>query len=97
MAKYRQYLRDQITEQEAGTGLVAGLRAPRAYAAMAAIYTLESRDVGYFAIEPGSVPQPAAPTDAQLTELMKENAAQLTRPEFRQLTVVRFSPSTRRS
>ena len=92
-ATFERTVRDQITEQEAGTGLVAGLRAPRAYAAMAAIYTLESRDVGYFAIEPGSVAQPPAPTDAQLTELMKENAAQLTRPEFRQLTVVRFSPS----
>lgn len=86
-------MRDQITEQQAGTGLVAGLRAPLAYAAMAAVYTLESRDVSYFGIEPASVPQPPAPTDAQLTELMKENAAQLTRPEFRQLTVVRFSPS----
>jgi peptidyl-prolyl cis-trans isomerase D len=86
-------MRDQITEQQAGSGLVAGLRAPLAYAAMAAVYTLESRDVSYFGIEPASVPQPPAPTDAQLTELMKENAAQLTRPEFRQLTVVRFSPS----
>jgi peptidyl-prolyl cis-trans isomerase D len=93
VAAFEGKLRDQITEQEAGAGLVAGLRAPRAYAAMAAIYTLESRDAAYFAIEPASVPQPPAPTDDQLTQLMKENAAQLTRPEFRQLSVVRFSPS----
>jgi peptidyl-prolyl cis-trans isomerase D len=53
---------------------------------------MESRDIAYFPIEPGSVPQPAPPTDAQLTAFMKENAAQLTRPEFRVLTVVRFSP-----
>ena len=92
-AAFEAKMRDQITEQEAGTGLVTGLRAPRAYAAMAAIYTSESRDVGYFGVEPGSVPQPPAPTDAQLTQLMKENAAQLTRPEFRTLTVVRFSPA----
>lgn len=86
-------MRDQLSEQEAATGLIAGLKTPHAYAAMAAIYTVESRDMGYFAVEPTSVPQPAAPSDAQLTELMKENAAQLTRPEFRTLTVVRFSPS----
>jgi peptidyl-prolyl cis-trans isomerase D len=92
-AAFEAKMRDQITEQEAGTGLVTGLRAPRAYAAMAAIYTSESRDVGYFGVEPGSVAQPPAPTDAQLTQLMKENAAQLTRPEFRTLTVVRFSPA----
>ncbi len=86
-------VRDQLSEQQAATGLIAGVRVPRAYAAMGAIYTVESRDLGYFAILPASVPQPPAPTDAQLTELMKENAAQLTRPEFRTLTVVNFSPS----
>ncbi len=86
-------VRDQVAEQEATSGLVAGLRTPRAFAALAAIYTTESRDVAYFAIEPSSVPQPPAPTDAQLTQLMNENKAQLTRPEFRTLTVVRFSPS----
>jgi peptidyl-prolyl cis-trans isomerase D len=93
VAGFEGRLRDQIAEQQAGTGLVAGLKVPRAYAAMAAIFTLESRDGAYFPIEPTSVPQPPAPTDAQLTQLMKENAAQLTRPEFRQLSVVRFSPS----
>jgi peptidyl-prolyl cis-trans isomerase D len=86
-------MRDQLSEQQAATGLISGVRVPRAYAAMGAIYTVESRDLGYFAIEPSSVPTPAAPTDAQLTELMKENAAQLTRPEFRTLTVVNFSAS----
>ncbi|WP_372786131.1 SurA N-terminal domain-containing protein [Phenylobacterium sp.] len=86
-------VRDQITEQQAATGLVAGLRAPRAYTALAAVYGLESRDFGYFGIEPSSVPPPAPPTDAQLTQFMKENASQLTRPEFRVLTVVRFSPA----
>jgi peptidyl-prolyl cis-trans isomerase D len=92
-ATFEQTVRDQITDQHATTGLIVGMRAPRAYAAMAAIYTLESRDIAYFGIEPTSVPQPPAPTDAQLTQLMKENAAQLTRPEFRTITVVRFSPA----
>ncbi|THD59781.1 peptidylprolyl isomerase [Phenylobacterium sp.] len=92
-ANFEGQLRDQITEQEAASGLIAGLTVPRAYAALAAIYTMESRDFGYFAIEPASVPQPPAPTDAQLVELMNENKAQLTRPEFRTLTVVKFSPS----
>lgn len=90
---FESQMRDQISEQEAASGLIAGLHTPRAYAALAAIYTVESRDVGFFPIEPNSVPQPATPTDAQLTELMNENKAQLTRPEFRTLTVVRFSPT----
>jgi peptidyl-prolyl cis-trans isomerase D len=86
-------LRDDITQGHVGSGLVAGLRAPRAYAALAAIYGTESRDIGYFVVEPASVAQPTPPTDAQLTQFMKENAQRLTRPELRVLTVVRFSPA----
>ncbi|MGH6909695.1 MAG: peptidylprolyl isomerase, partial [Phenylobacterium sp.] len=91
-AKFEGIMRDEIAQQHVGTGLVAGLRVPRAYTAMGAIYAMENRDIAYFPIEPGSVPQPPPPTDAQLTAFMKENSAQLTRPEFRVLTVVRFSP-----
>ncbi|MBS0331460.1 MAG: SurA N-terminal domain-containing protein, partial [Proteobacteria bacterium] len=93
VATFESQIRDQIAEQQAASGLIAGLRIPRAYAALAAIFTAESRDLEYFTIAPGSVPQPPAPTDAQLTQLMNENKAQLTRPEFRTLTVVKFSPS----
>ncbi len=90
--KFDQIMRDELAQTHVGTGLVAGLRAPRAYTALAAIYAMESRDIAYFAVEPTAVPQPALPTDAQLTAFMKENSAQMTRPEFRVLTVVRFSP-----
>lgn len=90
--KFDLIMRDELAQTHVGTGLVAGLRVPRAYTALAAIYALESRDIAYFAVEPTAIPQPALPTDAQLTVFMKENSAQLTRPEFRVLTVVRFSP-----
>jgi len=92
-AVFEASMRDEMAQTQAGTAIVAGLRAPRAYSALAAIYGLESRDVGYFVVEPTSVPQPAEPTDAQLTSFMQENAQRLTKPEFRQLTVVRFSPA----
>ncbi|MET0273163.1 MAG: SurA N-terminal domain-containing protein [Phenylobacterium sp.] len=90
---FEQMMRDEIAEQHLGTAIVNGIRIPRAYSALAAIYGSESREVAYFAIDPATVPQPALPTDAQLTAFMKENAAQLTQPEFRVLTVVRFSPA----
>jgi len=70
------------------------MRLPRAYAAMAAIYTLESRDAAYFPIEPTSVPQAGgAHRRSSSPSWRRKNAAQLTRPEFRQLSVVRFSPT----
>jgi len=88
---FERYMRDDMGQQQVMAAMAAGLRAPRSYAALGAAYGLETRDASYFMVTPQMVPEPARPTDAQLTAFMKENAAQLTRPEFRQLTVVRFS------
>jgi len=92
-AGYERILGDQIAESHVGSALDAGLEVPRAYTALAAIYGLESRDVGYFAVPQGSVPTVTPPTDAQLEQFIKENRAQLMRPEFRVLSIARFSPS----
>lgn len=91
--KFEQMMRDEIAQGHFATAAVNGFRVPRAYAALQAIYGLETRDVSYFVLPAGSVPPPAQPTDAQLTQFMKENAAQLTRPEFRVLTIARFDPA----
>ena len=90
--KFEAVMRDGLAQEHLGAGVAAGLVTPRAYTALAAIYALEGRDIDYFGVEPQSVPQPTAPTDAQLTSFMTENASHLQRPEFRVLTVVRFSP-----
>ena len=82
-----------IANQHLGVGMAAGLLAPRAYTAMAALYMLESRDVAFFEVDPKSVPALAPPTDAQLSAFMTENSDRLMLPEFRILTVVRFSPT----
>lgn len=86
-------MRDQIAESHTAAALVNGLRIPRAYSALGAIYEAEARDVSYFAIDPRSVPQPAQPSDAQLQALMKEMAPRITLPEFRVITVVAFTPA----
>lgn len=91
-AKFIQGLQDDIAQRHLLTAFGNGLAAPRAYAAMAAIYELESRDIAYFPVDASKVPPPPAPTDAELTGFIKQNAAQLTRPEYRQLTVVHFGP-----
>jgi len=91
-ARFEGELRDDIAQQHLLAALANSLAVPRAYGALAALYTLESRDVAFITLTPNDVPRPAAPTDAELAAFMKENAAQLTRPEFRQLTVVRFGP-----
>jgi peptidyl-prolyl cis-trans isomerase D len=90
--KFESSLRDEMAVQHTVAAMMSSFLAPRAYAAMAAIYELESRDIALLQVDPTTVPQPAAPTDAQLQGFMKENAAQLQLPEFRVLTVARFSP-----
>jgi peptidyl-prolyl cis-trans isomerase D len=92
-ARFENMMRDQIAESHMAAAMINGLRVPRAYGALGAIFEMEARDLGYFVIDPRSVTQPAAPTDAQLTEFMKENAERLTLPEFRVLTVVAFTPA----
>lgn len=90
---FEQILRDELATQHFAAAMVTGLDAPKAYGALGAVYGLETRDVAVIAVTPQSVAQPAAPTDAQLTAFMKQNAKQLTRPETRVLTIVRFSPA----
>jgi len=92
-AQFERLLADQIAEQHVASALAGGVQAPRAYAALAAIHAMESRDVGFFAITPGEMPPLAPPTDAQLKQFMTENAERLRRPELRVVTLARFSPT----
>lgn len=87
-------LRDEIADSHYSSGAVAGFRAPLVYGAMYAALGLENRNLTYFTIDPSKVAKPATPTDEQLNAFMKENAARLTKPEMRALTIVRFSTKT---
>jgi len=84
-------LGDELAQRHFSAAVEAGFRTPRIYAAVSAVTGLENRDVSYFTLDAKAVPQPAAPTDAQLLSFMREHAAQLMRPEMRVLTLVRFS------
>ena len=84
-------LRDQIAQRQFLTGLVAGLQAPVTYTAVQAAFDAEARDFSFVTLNAASVPAPAKPTDAELQAFLKENAAQLTRPETRVVSLVRFS------
>jgi peptidyl-prolyl cis-trans isomerase D len=90
-ARYEASLRDDIAQAHLLSAVHTGLHAPRIYSALQAAYGLEGRDLAAFAINPAIIEKPAPPTDAQLQAFMKENAAQLTRPETRVLSVARFS------
>lgn len=85
-------LKDEIAQQHFASGLVSGLRAPRAYSALEAMIDREQRDLGYFQVGVNDVEAPDLPTDEQLQAFMQENADQLMQPEYRVLSLVRFAP-----
>jgi peptidyl-prolyl cis-trans isomerase D len=84
-------LRDQLAEDHFSSGMVAGFRTPRTYAALLASVDQEQRVLSYFVLDARKAPTPAKPTDAELTKFMKENDSRLRRPEFRAISLVRFS------
>ena len=84
-------LRDEIGERQFVGGMAAGLRSPLIYAAVQAAYVKETRDFQVFAVAPSVLGAPVKPTDAQLNAFIKDNAAQLTKPEMRQFSMVHFS------
>jgi len=85
-------IRDSIAAEHFAGAARLGFRAPRLYAAVAAVQAFDTRDVSFFVMDAHAVPAPAAPTDAQLLAFEKEHADHYTVPETRMITLVRFSP-----
>lgn len=90
-AVYEKSRAAEIAQKHGLGALGFGLRPPRVYGAVQAVYAFQERDVQFFAVDASKVAKPQPPTDAQLTAFLKEHASQVMRPEFRQLTIVRFS------
>jgi len=84
-------MRDEVMQRHYLAGLAAGLKAPRMYGVVQTAFEKQGLDFTWFALGPGSVEQPKKPTDAEMNAFLKTNAAQLTKPEFRQLSLVSFS------
>ncbi|HWQ85488.1 peptidyl-prolyl cis-trans isomerase [Brevundimonas sp.] len=83
-------LRDQYITQHYGSALGAGMRLPRIYGAVLASQVLETRDGRWFTVTQAMAGKAAAPTDAQLTAFMNQNATELRLPESRTASVVLF-------
>lgn len=89
---YEAQLRDQYSTQHYGAALGAGMRLPRIYGAVLASQALETRDGRWFTVTQRMAGSAPAPTDAQLTTFMNQNADQLglRLPEARTASLVLF-------
>jgi peptidyl-prolyl cis-trans isomerase D len=92
--RLEQEFRDQYAVNHFGAAAFAGLRLPRVYGAVLAGRAMESRDGRWFEVTQAMAGTAPAPTDAQLTAFISENAAQLRRPEFRMASVLVFNNPT---
>ena len=84
-------LRDGVAQGQFVSGMAAGMRAPMVYGALQAGYLMEQRDFEVFQVTPKVAGEPIKPTDAQLQQFMKDNAARLMKPELRIFSVVHVS------
>ncbi len=90
-AEFEGVLHDELAQTQFVSGVAAGLRAPLLFSALQAAYAGEGRTFDYFVLPATAVPAPAQPTDAAMNAFIKQNSAQLMRPESRVFTVVAFS------
>lgn len=91
-AEYEEDLTDQIAAEHYAAGVAAGMRLPRVYGALVAAYAGETRNGRWILLSPSDAGEIPNPTDEQLTALLNEVADQVRRPEFRTVTLVRFTP-----
>lgn len=89
---FEQTVRDEAVVSHYASALFAGMRAPRIYGAVLAAQSMETRDGRWFVVTQDMAGVSPAPTDAQLTTFMRENAEQLRVAEFRTVSVVLFTP-----
>jgi peptidyl-prolyl cis-trans isomerase D len=90
-AQFENEQRDELTYNQVASALAAGLKPPRLYGAFVGDYEFEEHQLSLVALKPDVLGKPPVPTDADLQKILKDNAAGLTVPETRQLTVVKFS------
>jgi peptidyl-prolyl cis-trans isomerase D len=89
--EFEDELRSELAQNQFVSGVAAGLHAPRLYDALVAAVQMEGRSFSYFVLPITAVPPPAPPTEAQMTDFIKQNADRLKQPETRALSVIRFS------
>ena len=85
-------VRNQYSFRHFGTAMISGVELPKAYSAIFAASAAETRDGAWFTVTQDMAGRAKDPTDEQLQAFIRENEAQLRIPEFRQMSLVLFTP-----
>ncbi|RLQ87960.1 SurA N-terminal domain-containing protein [Notoacmeibacter ruber] len=90
------YLRSQsqvAVRQQIVAAIADGTDVPDTYLSAVALYRGERRNAEYISLTPKALPEPAAPSDEELTEWYEQNAAQFDAPEYRDVSLIVLDPA----
>jgi peptidyl-prolyl cis-trans isomerase D len=91
--EFEEEIRGEATTSMVMESLVAGVRAPSSFGALAFVYETEQRVISLAEAPASAVGQIPAPTEAQLQTFWEESQERLRVPEFRAVTLVVADPA----
>ncbi len=92
--QFLQVVADDVLRQQLLGAVRAGSAGPDAMSAPLLAWAFQRRDAEVVRIARADMPEPEAPTEAQLRRYQENNPARFSSPEFREVSVLALSPET---
>lgn len=93
-AQFLQIVADDVLRQQLLGAVRAGAAGPDAMTGPLVAWALQRRSAQVVRIARAAMPEPEAPTEAQLRRYQENNAARFSFPEYREASVLALSPET---
>ncbi len=93
-AQFLQVVSDEVLREQLSGAIRAGAAAPEALTAPLLAWAFERRSAELVQIARSAMPEPEAPTEAQLRRFQENNANRFSSPEFREVSVLVLSPDS---
>ncbi|BDG73307.1 peptidylprolyl isomerase [Roseomonas fluvialis] len=92
--QFLQVVAGDLLRQQLAGAVRSGASGPDALSAPILAWAMERRAAEVVLVQSGAMPEPEAPTEAQLRRYQENNAARFSTPEFREASVAVLSPET---
>ncbi len=93
-AQFLQVVADEVLREQLSGAIRAGAAAPDAITTPLLAWAFERRSAEVVQIARSAMPEPEAPTEAQLRRFQENNANRFSSPEFREASVLVLSPES---
>ncbi len=93
-AQFLQIIAGDLLRQQLGGAVRAGAAGPDAITAPMLAWAMERRAAEVVAVPLAAMPEPEAPTEAQLRRYQENNPARFSTPEYREVAIAVLSPET---